>query len=129
MRCRPSLDERTERGASAVEFALVVVILLTVVFGIVNFGFVFAQQISLNNGARQAARYAVVDGRTCAQIETQGKSNAETIGMDTSEVPTPYIGVGLGHLTRTLAIAKRCPPGVEPVFVTLSQGARLLVRG
>jgi hypothetical protein len=35
-------------------------------------------------------------------------------------------GIGLGHLTRTLAIAKRCPPGIEPVFVTLSQGARLL---
>lgn len=34
-------------------------------------------------------------------------------------------GVGLGHLTRCLAVARRCPPGIEPVFVTLSQGARL----
>jgi hypothetical protein len=35
-------------------------------------------------------------------------------------------GVGLGHVTRGLAIAARCPANVEPVFVTLSQGARLI---
>jgi hypothetical protein len=35
-------------------------------------------------------------------------------------------GVGLGHVTRALAIARRCGPGIEPVFVTLSQGARLI---
>ena len=35
-------------------------------------------------------------------------------------------GVGLGHVTRALAIAKRCPPELEPVFVTLSQSAGLI---
>ena len=30
-------------------------------------------------------------------------------------------GVGLGHLTRCLAIAKRCEHPIEPVFVTMSQ--------
>ena len=34
-------------------------------------------------------------------------------------------GVGLGHLTRALAIARRLGPALEPVIVTLSQGARL----
>jgi hypothetical protein len=36
-------------------------------------------------------------------------------------------GVGLGHLTRLLAIAKRLPPDVEPVFYTLSQAMPLVV--
>ena len=49
----------SEHGAAAVEFALVVPILLLLVVG--NYSFVFAQQISLNNGARQAARHAVVE--------------------------------------------------------------------
>ena len=31
-------------------------------------------------------------------------------------------GVGMGHLTRLLAIARRCPDDVQPVFATLSQG-------
>lgn len=82
---------REERGASAVEFALVVPILIVMVFGIVNLGVVLAQQISLNNGARQAARYAVVDGRNCGQIKDEGERNAETIGMVLADVPTPVV--------------------------------------
>ena len=85
--------DRSDRGAAAVEFALVVPILLLVMVGIVNFGFVLAQQISLNNAARQAARYAVVDGRTCGDIKTEGKTAGETVGMSVSEgtVPTPVV--------------------------------------
>lgn len=30
-------------------------------------------------------------------------------------------GIGMGHLTRLLAIARRCSPPLQPVFVTLSQ--------
>jgi Flp pilus assembly protein TadG len=80
---------RDERGAAAVEFALVVPILLLIVVGIINFGFVFAQQISLNSGARQAARYAVVDGRTCGQVKAEGVNAAKTVGMDPA--PTPVV--------------------------------------
>ena len=35
-------------------------------------------------------------------------------------------GVGVGHLTRMLAIARRCPAPLEPVFVTLSQAVRVV---
>lgn len=35
-------------------------------------------------------------------------------------------GVGLGHLTRMLAIAARLPAGIEPVFFTLSQAMKLV---
>jgi UDP:flavonoid glycosyltransferase YjiC (YdhE family) len=35
-------------------------------------------------------------------------------------------GVGMGHLTRMLAIAKRCPAPIEPVFVTMSQALKVL---
>ena len=50
-----------DRGAAAVEFALVVIPLLLVIGGIVNFGVAFANQISLDNAVRQAARAGVVD--------------------------------------------------------------------
>ena len=57
MRWRITTNGRTERGAAAVEFALVVIPLLMVIAGIVNFGFVFAQQLALDNAvARRAAR-------------------------------------------------------------------------
>lgn len=35
-------------------------------------------------------------------------------------------GVGLGHLTRLLAIARRLPRRIEPVFLTMSYGARVV---
>lgn len=93
MRWLARTNGRNERGAAAVEFALVVPILLLLLIGIMNFGFVFAQQISLNNAARQAARYAVVDGRDCGDIKDEGMVAAETVGMTISAgtVPTPVV--------------------------------------
>jgi hypothetical protein len=35
-------------------------------------------------------------------------------------------GVGIGHLTRMLAVARRCPAPLEPVFLTFSQAIRLV---
>jgi hypothetical protein len=35
-------------------------------------------------------------------------------------------GIGLGHLTRLLAVADRLPKSVQPVFLTLSQAVRLV---
>lgn len=35
-------------------------------------------------------------------------------------------GVGMGHLTRLLAIARRLPPPLEPVFLTMSQALRVI---
>ena len=62
---------RDERGAAALEFALVMIPLLLILGGIVNFGVVFAQQLALDNAARQGARWGAVDGRTTSQIETE----------------------------------------------------------
>jgi Flp pilus assembly protein TadG len=71
-----------ERGASAVEFALVVPFLLLIVFGIIVYGMVFAQSLSLSNSARQAARSGVISGTTCDQITSLAHDAAGTIGMD-----------------------------------------------
>lgn len=49
-----------ERGASAVEFALVVPLLLLVVFGIVDYGLWFNESLNVRQGVREAARVAVV---------------------------------------------------------------------
>jgi len=56
---------RDDSGAAAVEFALVMPILLMLVFAIISFGWLFAQKQALGNAARQTARYGVVETRTC----------------------------------------------------------------
>ena len=50
---------RTERGASAVEFAIILPVLLLVLGGIVDFGRYFFFQIQLTNAAREGARVAI----------------------------------------------------------------------
>jgi len=49
-------SERSERGAAAVEFALVLPLLLLLVCGIIEFSFVFNRYISVTNVAREGVR-------------------------------------------------------------------------
>ena len=58
-----------ERGANLVEFALIAPLLLMIVFGIIDFGWIISQQQDVRHGAREAARLAAVstaDGATMA---------------------------------------------------------------
>jgi Flp pilus assembly protein TadG len=76
---------REEHGASAVEFALVVPFLLLIVFGIIVYGMVFAQSLSLSNSARQAARSGVIENTTCDQVTSLAHDAADTMGMRGSD--------------------------------------------
>ena len=51
---------RAERGAAAVEFALLLPLLVALLFGFVEFGIAFNTKIQATNAAREGARIAVV---------------------------------------------------------------------
>ncbi len=51
---------RDEEGASAVEFALVAMILVLFLTGIVQFGYTFFQYLEIVHGAREGARWAAL---------------------------------------------------------------------
>lgn len=55
------MRNRADRGAAAVEFALVLPLLLLVTFGIIAFGYAWHVQTVLDNAARHAARVAAID--------------------------------------------------------------------
>lgn len=50
-----------DRGAAAVEFALILPILIALLFGIVEFGLAFNTHISLTQAAREGVRVAALD--------------------------------------------------------------------
>jgi Flp pilus assembly protein TadG len=94
----PTRRQRGERGSSAVEFALVVPVLLLLVFGIINFGLVMAQKASLSNAARAGARYGTVNAytastHTCASVIDKVRATAPTIGIPDTIVGRRSIGV------------------------------------
>lgn len=60
-----SSRNRGQEGAAAVEFALVSVLLLTLVFSIIQYGFYFYESQSAAAGSREAVRLAVVGIPDC----------------------------------------------------------------
>lgn len=60
--------------------------LLMLVFGIIGFGIVMAQQVALNNAARQAARAAVVPGAQCGSAGASGSGIARQAQLDSTTI-------------------------------------------
>lgn len=60
-----------DSGASALEFALIAPILLLLVMGIIEFGFVFQAQLALTHAAREGAREASVGKFSAADVQAQ----------------------------------------------------------
>jgi Flp pilus assembly protein TadG len=69
-----------ERGAVAVEFALVAPLLLLIVVAIVEFAFFFNLQISVTQAAREAARTMAITNNA-GQAQAAGVAGAPSISL------------------------------------------------
>lgn len=56
---------RDERGATALEFAILAPIFFLLIFGIIAFGLLFWTQVGLQHGAEMAARCASINASLC----------------------------------------------------------------
>jgi Flp pilus assembly protein TadG len=64
-RSQNSKSSARERGTALVEFAVVITILLTLMFGIIDFSRAMYAYHFVSNAAREATRYASVRGSAC----------------------------------------------------------------
>lgn len=99
-----ALREDGERGASAVEFALVLIPLLMILLGIIEFGYVFNQQLTVTNAAREGARVLAIT-RDAGDAVAAATNAASTL-VGTPSVTTPQVCPATG-------------PGDAEVLVTL----------
>jgi Flp pilus assembly protein TadG len=81
---RPACLLRNERGTVAIEFAFVAVLLLSILFGIIAFGFQFASRIALSYAVAEGGR-AAVSGLT--SVERQSRADAAIDRVLTSFSP------------------------------------------
>src|SRR5919198_3401170 len=93
---------RGERGAAAVEFAIVSTVLFMIVFGIIEFGRTYSQYEVLQGAAREGARRAAV-GASVTQVRDA-----------VYEAADPYTP------TNTPAVDKTCTPNTVGQTVTVS---------
>ena len=112
-RRRRSCRRRDPRGAAAVEFAIVSLLLITILFGILQYAVFFWSLQSGAHAAREAARQAAVGELDCAALDSaatdnaRGTTGAVTVGRTyysdtgmTSEVSPAVIG-GVVRVTVT----------------------------
>ena len=81
-RVRKYREARADRGAALVEFAMLMPLLLLLVIGIVEFGFLLGQFNEVRHGAHEGARLAAVDDanlgiNTCNSMNLVGVVNVD----------------------------------------------------
>lgn len=74
----------SDEGASAVELAVLMPLLLLILFGIIDFGFVFMSDIAITNAAHEGARVLAL-GETTSNSQTRAVT---TSGITSAPIPT-----------------------------------------
>ncbi|WP_415854596.1 TadE/TadG family type IV pilus assembly protein [Sinomonas sp. G460-2] len=93
--------QHRERGAAAVEFALVLPVLLVLVLGIIDFGRVFSAQQTLTYAARAGARVMVLQNSQSAAV-----SAAQNAAAPLGQLATSAFSVS----------PSQCSPGTQVTF-------------
>jgi Flp pilus assembly protein TadG len=103
-----------EDGASLIEFAFVMPLLVLLLLGIVEFGWGMAQQIDVRHKARETLRQAIVDApaqtiqdQACADDMVRGSDVQEilfTTGVDAGTPATVTVTVSVRQLTGLFSV-------------------------
>jgi Flp pilus assembly protein TadG len=81
------LTRRNKRKAAVVvETAVVLPLLLTILFGIIEFGWTFMVYQSIVNAAREGCRVAVLEGSTDSEISNRVKQYMNMVGINNYQV-------------------------------------------
>jgi Flp pilus assembly protein TadG len=87
------LRDRSDRGAAAVEMALVLPLLIALVFGIIDFARIFNAEIQLSQAAREGVRLAAIGAPTytSAQAVDRAKLAAPNPGFTSTAISVPTV--------------------------------------
>lgn len=84
------MSRGSERGAVAVEFAILTPVLIMLLLGIMEFGRAYNVQITLANAAREGVRVMAINNKEAA---------AKTAAINASSVLTPGLTAGMIKFT------------------------------
>lgn len=104
---RQGLRAYRERGQALVETAITLPLLLLLLMGIMEFGWYFYNQMSVENGSREGARYAIVN------------SDSSTLTADVADLVEGIV-VGPGEMF--VSVTK----GTDKITVTVTKDVATL---
>jgi Flp pilus assembly protein TadG len=112
-----------ERGQATVEFALVLLPLLTIVAGIIYFGIGLNYWLDMNRVANQGARWAVVDNWPAICVRTETSCTSSNSSTPCATVLASGSRAKLQDVLRCSArnnpAVSICYPGVAPASATV----------
>lgn len=91
---------RRERGAAAVEFALILPVLVILVFGIVEFGRAYNATVTLTHAVREGVRELAISGDAG---EAMAATHGAAIGLDDTLLDVATTPCDPGHPTSVTA--------------------------
>ena len=74
------------RGAAAVEFAVVLPVFITLVFGMIEYGRMVMVQQVITNAAREGCRKAIMDGATSQEVQDVVNNYLESAGITSATI-------------------------------------------
>jgi len=92
MQVRRRLRACSEAGAVAVEFALIMPLLLLLVFGIIDFGWMINRDMLVDNASRDGARVASLGGtfnQVCTAVKSELSASGVTVPTTCNLTSTP----------------------------------------
>jgi Flp pilus assembly protein TadG len=104
-----------DRGAAAVEFALMIPILLSLVMGMIDFAWYFYVDHVITNAAREGARAGTLWTRA-----DDGNGEGRLIPDATQTATTHVVSAGLSSAKVTVTVPPVTPGLVEEVKVTVA---------
>lgn len=111
----------SDEGAELIEFALVLPMLLLVVLGIAEFGFMFQRFEVITNAAREGARIAVLPGYSTADVQNRVSAYV-TQGRVPTTVTNPVVTVA----DVDIPVPGRLPISARRVTVTYTHSYMFL---
>lgn len=97
------------RAGAVVEMAIVSPLLLGLLFGIVEYGWVFMLQSNLTSAAREACRVGILYGTTDADIQTRFAEAISGTGLTTASYTLQIARVTNAQNVTTVTITARVP--------------------
>ena len=82
MNALKSDKNKKQRAAAVVEMAVVLPILITLVFGIIEFGWTFMVYQNITNAAREGCRVGVLEGSTETDIQNRVSTYMTLVGLN-----------------------------------------------
>lgn len=111
-----------ERGAAAVEFALLLPVLLTLLFGIIEFGMIMYGREVVTNASREGARAGIVlvtPKLAAGAIQTIATTYLTGTGISPSDVTVTVAGAGGARPATLTVTATYLYPWLIPYIPTV----------